>query len=230
MEKFKAILKLTILIVILIGIPVYIWIFHSDIISDFSNIEKLESYFKAHKGISIFIYILAQALQIIICFIPGQWLQIAASYLYGFWLGVLFSVIGAVIGSFFAYHIARILGRDAVHMIFGEEKIAKMVERMNTKQADIIVFFIFLIPGIPKDLCAYAAGISEFKLRPFLIISTLGRLPAVMGSLFIGQSLANGEYTSAIIVAIIAIVLFVLGIVFHKRLSLFIDKFYKKIQ
>ena len=91
----------------------------------FSNMENVEALFKEYKAQSVFIYIGSQILQIVICIIPGQWLQFAAGYMYGFWLGYLYSLIGAFLGSVLTYYIAKILGHDAMHLIFGEEKIQK---------------------------------------------------------------------------------------------------------
>ena len=79
-------------------------------------------------------------------------------------------------------------------------------------------FLIFLIPGVPKDLCNYAAGISEMKLKHFLAASLLGRTPGMMGSLLIGKHIGTSSYTTAIIIGVVAVLLFVLGLVFHKKI------------
>ena len=125
--------------------------------------ENVRALFAQYKAQSVLFYILAQVMQIVICVIPGQWLQFTAGYMWGFWLGYLYSLIGALIGSVLTYYIARILGHDAMHLIFGEEKIKKWLVHLNSKKAVIIVFFIFLIPGVPKDLCNYVAGLSEIN-------------------------------------------------------------------
>ena len=86
-----------------------------------------------------------------------------------------------------------------------------------------------MIPGIPKDLCAYAAGISEIRLKPFLILSLIGRTPGMAGSLLIGRQLQNEGYLSAAIIAGIALVLFILGMIFRKQVTEFFDKVYEKL-
>ena len=177
----------------------------------------------------MFIYIGSQILQIVICIIPGQWLQFAAGYMYGFWLGYLYSLIGAFLGSVLTYYIAKILGHDAMHLIFGEEKIKSMLETLNSKKAVVLVFLIFLIPGVPKDLCNYVAGLSEMKLKPFLIVSLIGRSPGMMGSLLIGRQIYTGGYVSAAVIAAVAVVLFVLGLIFRKKITVFLDKCYERL-
>lgn len=228
-KLFSTIFKLALLLFILIGLPLYLYFFQHDLIENFSSMENVEAFFNDYKAQSVFIYIGTQILQIVICIIPGQWLQFAAGYMYGFWLGYLYSMIGAFLGSVLTYYIAKILGHDAMHLIFGEEKIRKMLRTLNSKKAVVLVFIIFLIPGVPKDLCNYVAGLSEMKLKPFLIVSLIGRTPGMMGSLLIGRQIQIGGYMSAAIIAGVAVVLFILGIIFRKQLTVLLDKGYDKL-
>ena len=225
----SAIFKMLLFLFILIGLPLYLYFFHHDLIDEFSSMENVNAFFSQYKTESVFVYIGAQILQIVICIIPGQWLQFAAGYMYGFWLGYLFSFAGAALGSVLTYYIAKVLGHDAMHLIFGEERIQKILTSLNSKKAIVVVFLIFLIPGVPKDLCNYAAGLSEMKLKPFLIVSLIGRSPGMMGSLLIGRQIGTGGYTSAIIIAAVAVVLFALGVVFRKHITEFLDKAYDKL-
>ena len=116
-----------------------------------------------------------------------------------------------------------------MHLIFGEQKIKKMLRTLNSKKAIVLVFIIFLIPGVPKDLCNYVAGLSEMKLKPFLIVSLIGRTPGMMGSLLIGRQIQTGGYVSAAVIAGIAVVLFALGIIFRKKITVVLDKGYDKL-
>lgn len=228
-KTITAILKLVLLLLILVGLPLYIYFFQHELIDQFSSLDNIEAYLIEYKTQSIFIYMAAQILQIIICVIPGQALQFAAGYVYGFWMGYLWSFVGALIGTIISYYLAKILGHDAMHMIFGEERIQELLVKFNSKKAMILVFLFYLIPGLPKDICSYVAGISEMKLKPFLIISLIGRSPAMMGSLLIGRLVDTGGYTGAIIIAVVAVILFSLGVILRKHLLLFIDKAYDKL-
>lgn len=228
-KTISAILKLLLLLFILIGLPLYIYFFHHDMIEQFSSLEQIEAFFEEYKTQSIFVYLALQVLQIIICILPGQGLQFAAGYMYGFWMGYVWSLAGAFVGTIITYYIAKILGHDAMHMIFGEEHIQELLIKFNSKKAMILVFLFYLIPGLPKDLCSYVAGLSEMKLKPFLIISLVGRSPAMMGSLLIGRLVNTGGYTWAIIIAVIAIILFTLGVILRKHLLIWIDKAYNKL-
>ncbi len=83
----------------------------------------------------------------------------------------------------------------------------------------MIVFILYLIPGLPKDVVSYAAGVSEMKFKPFILLSLTGRLPGMMGSIMIGSMWNKGEYFGMIALGVIAVAAFVLCIVFRKKKS-----------
>ncbi|MCQ2545994.1 MAG: TVP38/TMEM64 family protein [Clostridia bacterium] len=228
-RKVMAVLKLSLFLVIIIGIPLYVYFFHHDFIEELKNYREVVALLRSYRTQGFLVYLGVMVLQIVISIIPGQVLQLAAGYLYGFWFGLIFSLIGAVIGSFITYYLAKIIGKDAMHVLFGEKKINEVLEHMNSRRAVAIVFLIYLIPGLPKDICNYVAGLSELKFRPFIIISTLGRTPGIMGSLLIGHQIMQGNYTSAIIIGVVAVILFILGIIFRNRVIEAFNKFYDKI-
>lgn len=228
-KTISAILKLLLLLFILIGLPLYIYFCQHQIIEQFSSIEKIEAFFAEYKTQSIFYYLALQIIQVVICVIPGQGLQFAAGYMYGFWMGYVWSLVGAFIGTVISYYLAKILGHDAMHMIFGEERIKELLIAFNSKKAMVLVFLFYLIPGLPKDLCSYVAGLSEMKLKAFLIISLVGRSPAMMGSLLIGRLVDIGGYTGAIVIAAIAVILFSAGVILRKRVLVWIDIAYDKL-
>ncbi|MGI6204011.1 MAG: TVP38/TMEM64 family protein [Anaerovoracaceae bacterium] len=230
LKEINSVVKLLILLGIIIGIPVYIYFFQHQIIDTFSSLESTNAYFEAHKTGNIFIILGLQIVQIMISVIPGQWIQFGAGYIYGLVIGIILSVIGAVIGTTVAYYLARFLGHDAVTLFFKEETIENYTEMLNSKKGVTIVFLIYLIPGLPKDLCCYAAGLSDMKLRPFLLISTVGRLPAMTGSILIGVLTRLGYYNAALIVLAIAGALLILCIIFRKKLLAKVNDAYDRVR
>ena len=103
------------------------------------------------------------------------------------------------------------------------------MQKLNSKRAYMIVFILYLIPGLPKDVVSYAAGVSEMKFKPFILLSLTGRLPGMMGSIMIGSMWNKGEYFGMIALGVIAVAAFVLCIVFRKKINQFLDKAYDKI-
>jgi uncharacterized membrane protein YdjX (TVP38/TMEM64 family) len=225
----SVVLKFSLLVVVLIFLPLYLWFFQQDLIHQFSDIDHVKSFFAQYKAQSIFLYLGLQMLQIIISMIPGQALQFAAGLLYGFWAGFLISLIGAIAGTFITYYLAKLLGQDALHVLFGKQHVEEYLEKINSKKGYMLVFLIYLIPGVPKDLCSYAAGLSNMKMKAFLVISSVGRSPGMMGSLLIGREIGEGNYYSVLIIGVIAVILFIFGVIYHSRLSIILDQIYNKL-
>ena len=229
-KKIYTIVKFAILLILVVGIPLYIFLFHREVFTVFRSVETIQNFFEAHKSESVLIYLGGQILQVVIAAIPGQAFQLAAGYFFGFFQGLLWSVVGVILGTIVTFFLARILGRDAMYLIFGEKKLQSFIDKLNSKRAYLLVFIIYLIPGIPKDLFNYAAGVSEINFKAFLILSSLGRIPGMMGSLIIGLMVRNGDYTALIIIGIAAAVIVVVAFIFRKRLMALLDMFYEKIK
>lgn len=111
--------KILLLILIVVGIPIYIWFFHGDWIRSFENIDDVVAFLEKYETQSIFVYIGLQIIQIVISIIPGQVFQMAAGYIYGFWPALLFAMTGAVAGTAISFMLAKVLGRDFLHIFFG---------------------------------------------------------------------------------------------------------------
>jgi len=221
-DKLIAFLKLGLLFGIII--PVLLVTVNKDLLGQLNNTEDLMILLEAHKATAFLILIGLQVLQIVICMIPGQPIQFASSYLYGFWQGYLISIVGAIIGTIITYNIAKFLGKDALHILFGEKRVTEYMRKLNSGKAYIIILLIYLIPGIPKDLMCYVAGLSEIKMRPFLIISTIGRTPGIMGSLLMGSMLESQNYIGLAIMVLIALIVSYVFYKNRKRVINYIDK------
>lgn len=101
LKKVLSLIKLGLLILIIIVIPFYIYFVHPELLSRVSSIDKVRQLFSDYGNSAVFLYILAQVTQIVICIIPGQWLQIGAGIAWGFWIGYLLSFLGAKICGYF---------------------------------------------------------------------------------------------------------------------------------
>lgn len=228
-KKLITILKLLILLGVVVGIPTYIGVYHQDFLAQFDSLEDVNAFLDSYQTASVFVYFAIQILQIIVCIIPGQALQFAGGYVFGIGIGYVLSIAGAAVGTVLTFYLARALGRDALHLFFDEKKIAHFVEKLNSKKALIVVFVIYLIPGLPKDLVTYAAGVSEIKLKPFLVLSLVGRTPGMLCSIVIGNLFNNGSYIGIIVLSIVVAAAFIWGVRHHEKLTELLDKGYQRL-
>ena len=163
LPKVLAAVKLLILAGIILGIPSYMYVYHQDWLIMLKDVDKFKEVVR-HSFNGPLVVLSAQIIQIIIAFIPGQGIQMATGYIYGLGVSIVFSIVGAVIGETVAFIIGRVLGYDGLRIIMPKGMIDKYVDRLGAKKSLRIVFILYLLPGFPKDLINYVAGISNLRI------------------------------------------------------------------
>lgn len=153
-----------------------------------------------------FIMIGISAFQIIVAIIPGEPIEIASGYAFGWLLGAILCLIGSLLGQSVVFLITKKYGLDFVEIFISKQKLEKVKFLKDNEKIYMTIFFIFLIPGTPKDVLSYAAGLTSIKLLPFLLVSGVGRIPSVVSSTIGGSYLGTKNYTMAIIIFAITIV------------------------
>ena len=63
-----------------------------------------------------------------------------------------------------------------------------------------MVFILFLIPAMPKDVFTYLVPLTNMRMRTFLILATIGRIPGVLVSTYAAAGLAEGQVTTSLII------------------------------
>ena len=228
LRKIFSLLQLLVLGVIVIGIPLYVLMVQPEWIEQVNSLEKAEAFLNSYQNQSYLIYVGIQVIQIIISVIPGQFMNMAAGWLFGFPIALVLSVAGAVIGTFFTYSMAKLLGRKAIKTIMDPDRYNQFLKRLNSKRAYVMVFILYLVPGLPKDILGYLAGVSDVKFIPFLFISIIGRLPALAVSVMIGSMLQKEIYTGVVLISILMVGLFIWGFVNRKKVLHMVDHGYEK--
>jgi uncharacterized membrane protein YdjX (TVP38/TMEM64 family) len=171
------------------------------------------------------VFVFLQVLQVVVFVLPGEVTQIAGGWVFGFGLGSLLSVVGIALGSAIAFGLTRWLGVGFVHRIAGPETVAKFDHLMASPKFIGSLFLFFLIPGIPKDVLCYVAGLSRLKFLPFLLISSVARLPGIFGSSLMGKALYQGNWLLLAGIAGGALVLFGLGFWFREPIFRLVERY-----
>ena len=188
-----------------------------DVTEFYSSKKRLKRFLMSFGPYSAAVFTLLQALQVVVAPIPGELTGVVGGYLYGNAFGFLLSTLGLTLGSWVAFELASALGRPFVERLVKKE----IIERFNfvTTSAGVTTcFLLFLLPGFPKDYLCYVIGLSRMKLSTFLIISTLGRVPGTYVLTLQGASIRSHEYSIAVIVAVICVVVIFFGYVYRDSL------------
>ena len=102
--------------------------------------------------------------------------------------------------------------------------MAKVEKLIASPRGTTTLFLLYLIPGIPKDVLGYVAGVSPLRYVLFITVSTLGRLPGLVGSAVIGSSAASQRWVLFGIVAAAAVVLFGAGLLLRERVQAWLER------
>lgn len=175
----KLVLPTLVLLALLIG--VYFLLRHFGITK--ISREQLQSYIKSKGVIAPLIFIAVSFLQVTFVPIPSTVTILAGSYLFGAGMSFLYSFIGIMAGSLLAFGLGKWVGRRYVNWIVGSrEKVDEWLEKFRGR-SNILLFFMFLLPGFPDDLLCSIAGITALGWRGFIAMQVVSRAVAIGGTL-----------------------------------------------
>ena len=172
-------------------------------------------------------FILLQVIQVVAAPIPGEATGVLGGYLYGPVVGVVLSTIGLTLGSFFAFSLSRFFGRPLTDK-FVDAKTMERFDYLLHHKGAFLVFLLFLIPGVPKDLLCYILGLGHLTTLEFLAIATTGRLLGTMLLTLGGSFLRNHQYYRFFLLSGAAVVVLFLTIAYRDRLERIFQKLHKR--
>lgn len=154
-------------------------------------------------------------LQIVVAVIPGEPLEFGGGYAFGAFEGTVLCMIGAVAGSLLVFLLVRRFGTLLVEVFFSKEKLEKLKFLKHSQKRDILLFIIYMVPGTPKDIISYFAGLTDIKFSTWLWICVVGRFPSIISSTVSGSALGEESYLMAVIVVVITLALSGLGLLLY---------------
>jgi len=125
------------------------------------------------------IFMALQVLQVIFAPVPGEATGFIGGYLFGTAWGFLYSSLALTAGSGINFAIGRFLGKHYVRRLIPAEKLARF-DSLLKHQGLIVVFWLFVLPGFPKDYLSLFLGISSLPWKVFLILAAVGRMPGTL--------------------------------------------------
>lgn len=160
-----------------------------------------------------------QLAQIFLIIVPGEPIEILAGMCYGGLWGTIFIMVSAGIISTVIFLLVRKFGKKFVCEFCDPKKVEKIENNKlfkNPRKIEIIMMILFFIPGTPKDLLVYIAGLLPIKPIRFILISTFARFPSVITSTLAGENLAIGNWQMSIvlysaILVLVAVVVFIIN-------------------
>lgn len=157
-------------------------------------------------------------LQVIVALIPGEPLELAAGYAFGAVEGTLLSMIGIVLGSLVIFCTVRRLGPKFVEVFFPEKELKRLSFLKNPKKAKVLAFILMTIPGTPKDLLSYFAGLTPLSLRQWLGIVVIARIPSLVTSTVSGSAAGERNYVLAVVMLLLTLMMSGVGMLYYRKI------------
>lgn len=200
--------------------------------------EELQSIIKNTGAWGPIVFVLVSFLQVTFIPIPSAIVILSGNFLFGPWLGFLYSFIGIMLGSSFAFLLGRIAGRPFVNWVAGDKEVVDDYLKRSKGKETIIFFFMFLLPMFPDDTLCAIAGITPISWPLFLVMQIICRPIGIFGTMLFmsGDIIPYHGWGLVVIglVAILSIVAFIFSYKHADKINNFIERigsaFMKKIK
>lgn len=181
-------LKLVILAAIFFGgIAVFRW----TPLSDYADPQAIAGFFRGlgNPWWSPLVFVPSYALATAVG-VPGTVPTLAGGAIFGVARGMLYNTIGANVGAFLAFLVARYLGRDFVARVL-KGRAADLDAKIGEHGFSTILY-LRLIPLVPFNALNFGAGISRVALRDYVLGSLIGMLPGTLVYTYFADALIRG--------------------------------------
>lgn len=156
-------------------------------------------------------------MQIVVATIPGEPLEMCGGYAFGAVWGTILCITGLFLGSVIVFVLVRKFGQSIAEVFFSQEKLEKLHFLKDSPHRKWLFWLIFTVPGTPKDLLCYFAGLTDVSWGTWLLISSVGRIPSVITSTVSGSAIGGKNYLFAGLVFGGTLVLSLIGLLIYRR-------------
>lgn len=186
-----------ILIIITAIFILLMWVVGKPLLRLASDEHALEAYIQ-QKGIwGRLAFLEMQVLQGVLP-IPIEITTVAGGFIFGPAEGAALTVCAMTISTTLIFWFTRLWGKKLINLFFTPKQQSKFKKFSNEKARNTATALVFAIPGAPKRLFVFSAGLIPQSFFKFLAISLCARLPTVLICSFGGDALVRKQYGMAI--------------------------------
>jgi len=206
------------LIIAIAVMGLLVWLVGVPLVRFASQPEHFRTWVNSHGFGGRLAYMGMVILQVVVALIPGEPFEIAAGYAFGAVEGTLLCLAASALGSVCVFLLVRRFGHRLAEVFFSKEKLRSIRFLQTTRRRDLLFLIIFMLPGTPKDLLCYFAGLTTIRFPVWLLICSLGRLPSIVTSTIGGDALGTKNYWGAVLVFLVTLTISAAGLLFYDRL------------
>ncbi len=208
---------------IMIVIVIIVWPYVYRIFQP-SGYEEVANDVTSAGPLGVILLLVLQFVQIVVALIPGEVMQVVAGMIYGPWIGALIILIGCVLSSAFIFVVVRKLGAPFVQSMVSEKNMRRFHSFEETGRLNIIVFGLFLIPGLPKDVFTYFVPLTHMPMRTFLVLTNVARIPGIVISTYAAAGIMRGEIWDSVILFAVFAAIAIVALFAYSRIMRHFEK------
>ena len=190
------------------------------LLTSYQKPAEFKEYIESLGVAGFLLMFLVQVSQIIVALIPGELVEFVAGALYGCIGGLIFCMTGIIVGQTIIFKTVRFLGRNFVEKVAGSKLINRFKFLQDEKKLKSIIFFLFFIPGTPKDMLTYIVPLTKINLRDFIITTALARIPSLISSTLAGSAFSRSNLLVFIITYAVIGIFTLTGVLICKKIYL----------
>lgn len=158
------------------------------------GIERIQTFIEKAGPAAPLAYIILKAVTYIFAPLSAGPIQLSSGLLFGLWPGIIYSLLGEVIGGSVSFMIARKFGRPMVARFVGQNSVARVDQMIGQLGGWRALAYARLFLFSIYDFISYAAGMTTtITFRQYLLVSaTLGFFPTFV-SVAIGTTLIENH-------------------------------------
>ena len=104
-------------------------------------------------------------------------------------------------------------------VFFAEKEIRRLSFLKDPKKTFVLALILMTVPGTPKDLLSWFAGLTPLTMNQWISIVAVGRIPSVLTSVVTGAAAGERNYILAVVTLVLTLAISGAGIFYYRWLS-----------
>ena len=229
-KKNYKIIRIILQAVLIVGLIVLITFLTIKLYPYYDRVQNDEAYrieftekIKSYGFLSFFLVLGAQIAQTILAVIPSGPIVMISGMLFNPFVAVIVCLLGQTIGAIIVFYLVKLLGYSFIALFIDPDKIKNSKFISNKNRTNVLMFGYLLIPALPKDIVSFVAPFTKIKIREFILISFIARIPMTIVTVLMGNSIIDGSYVLALVLAGVSLILAALCFIFNKKIVNYLE-------
>ena len=172
-NRLKKLMNAASMALFVLCVALGIWLWRKGV---FQSKEALQDFLTNYGGSATTLFLVLQAVQVVIPILPGGVSCLAGVLLFGPWLGFVLNYVGISLGSFVAFAMARNWGKPLLNKLFSKKLHDKYMKWTHeSRRFDRLFALAIFLPGLPDDFLCFLAGTTGMSWKKFALITVTCR-------------------------------------------------------